>query len=210
MLQKFIMLLLLVTSVTTANAAAPSYNFDFTTAGLTGNQTVTANSFINNPAVSFQYTSRASATSPWYMGPLVSPANIVNLGYYGYNGTLPASATGLDTNTTSPVLMKFSSLIDINSITITEDNSRYGQSFNNNLFFVDAAGNYLNVSQDFGATTSFTYSPHLTGVAGVVLPFTSKFITGIAVNPVPEPETYAMLMAGLGLIGFMARRRKSA
>ena len=25
---------------------------------------------------------------------------------------------------------------------------------------------------------------------------------------VPEPETYAMLLAGLGLVGFMARRRK--
>lgn len=27
---------------------------------------------------------------------------------------------------------------------------------------------------------------------------------------VPEPETYAMFMAGLGLVGFMARRRRSA
>ncbi|WP_348696947.1 FxDxF family PEP-CTERM protein [Duganella fentianensis] len=27
--------------------------------------------------------------------------------------------------------------------------------------------------------------------------------------PVPEPETYAMLFAGLGLIGFAARRRKA-
>ena len=27
---------------------------------------------------------------------------------------------------------------------------------------------------------------------------------------VPEPETYAMMMAGLGMIGFMSRRRKSA
>jgi hypothetical protein len=26
--------------------------------------------------------------------------------------------------------------------------------------------------------------------------------------PVPEPETYAMLLAGLGLVGFVARRRK--
>jgi hypothetical protein len=30
----------------------------------------------------------------------------------------------------------------------------------------------------------------------------------MAVAPIPEPETYAMLLAGLGLIGFMARRRK--
>ena len=27
--------------------------------------------------------------------------------------------------------------------------------------------------------------------------------------PVPEPETYAMMMAGLGLLGFMAKRKKS-
>ncbi|MDE2388812.1 MAG: PEP-CTERM sorting domain-containing protein [Betaproteobacteria bacterium] len=26
--------------------------------------------------------------------------------------------------------------------------------------------------------------------------------------PVPEPETYAMLLAGLGLIGFVGYRRK--
>jgi hypothetical protein len=26
--------------------------------------------------------------------------------------------------------------------------------------------------------------------------------------PVPEPETYAMMLAGLGLMGFMVRRRK--
>jgi len=27
-------------------------------------------------------------------------------------------------------------------------------------------------------------------------------------NPIPEPETYAMLLAGIGMIGFVARRRK--
>ncbi len=32
----------------------------------------------------------------------------------------------------------------------------------------------------------------------------------IALTPVSEPETYAMLMAGLGLIGFVARRRKQS
>ena len=32
-------------------------------------------------------------------------------------------------------------------------------------------------------------------------------LTGTAVAVVPEPETYAMLLAGLGLIGFVVRRR---
>lgn len=33
--------------------------------------------------------------------------------------------------------------------------------------------------------------------------------TSSSVAAVPEPETYAMLLAGLGLVGFMARRRKA-
>ncbi len=32
----------------------------------------------------------------------------------------------------------------------------------------------------------------------------------LAVTPVPEPETYAMMLAGLGALGLMARRKKSA
>jgi hypothetical protein len=30
--------------------------------------------------------------------------------------------------------------------------------------------------------------------------------TGVA--PIPEPETYALMLAGLGAMGFIARRRK--
>ncbi|MDV6341239.1 FxDxF family PEP-CTERM protein [Nitrosomonas sp. Is35] len=38
-------------------------------------------------------------------------------------------------------------------------------------------------------------------------PFPSLGVTGV-VSVVPEPETYAMLLAGLGLIGFSASRRR--
>jgi hypothetical protein len=34
------------------------------------------------------------------------------------------------------------------------------------------------------------------------------YLSGMTVTAVPEPETYAMLLAGLGLVGGIARRRK--
>lgn len=46
---------------------------------------------------------------------------------------------------------------------------------------------------------------HYLAVANEVSNTTSVY----SLAPVPEPETYAMLLAGLGLLGFVARRRKS-
>lgn len=45
---------------------------------------------------------------------------------------------------------------------------------------------------------------HLTGPAGF-----GDYAGTLSVSPVPEPETYAMLLVGLGLLGFAARRRSN-
>jgi len=40
--------------------------------------------------------------------------------------------------------------------------------------------------------------------------FSGKHQDQLYITPVPEPETYAMLLAGLGLMGFVARRRRAS
>ena len=49
-----------------------------------------------------------------------------------------------------------------------------------------------------------------TGNAFQIASFTGSVtaLTSASLSPVPEPETYAMMMAGLGLVGFVSRRRK--
>ena len=43
---------------------------------------------------------------------------------------------------------------------------------------------------------------------GLVSNTSGSFGGAIMLAPVPEPETYGMMMAGLGVLGFLARRRK--
>lgn len=51
-----------------------------------------------------------------------------------------------------------------------------------------------------------TYAFRLTGVT---LASGGSYAGSINVTPVPEPESYALFLAGLGLMGFIARRRSS-
>jgi hypothetical protein len=65
---------------------------------------------------------------------------------------------------------------------------------------------YATALADMGGT-SFTK----VGIGGLDQLGTSKGfdLDAVSISAVPEPEAYAMLMAGLGLIGFMVRRRNA-
>jgi phosphatidylinositol-3-phosphatase len=52
-----------------------------------------------------------------------------------------------------------------------------------------------------GGTSSLSYLNNAANASAMTTLFAA---------PVPEPETYAMLLAGLGLMGFISRRRKTA
>ena len=80
-----------------------------------------------------------------------------------------------------------------------------------NGFEVLADGSaFAGLNVDGSSLTSGIYRINLaTGAATSVGTFNGT-LSGLTVSAVPEPETYALMMAGLGVVGFMAKRRKAA
>ena len=56
---------------------------------------------------------------------------------------------------------------------------------------------------------AFRYFANDTNVDGNYVGIDSVLVSTSDIGPVPEPSTYAMLLGGLGLLAFMARRRRA-
>ena len=62
----------------------------------------------------------------------------------------------------------------------------------------------------FGWLENTGATPFLLDIAGsVVTGRTGSYSGSLQVAPVPEPQTYALLLAGLGAVGFVAARRRA-
>jgi len=89
------------------------------------------------------------------------------------------------------------------------------------LVFENASGDTLGSTGTYTALSQFapqvyTFDNLVSGVKTVQLDVLTSNLqieirelafNGSATVPVPEPETYALILAGLGLVGFVARRR---
>lgn len=59
-----------------------------------------------------------------------------------------------------------------------------------------------------GLISGDTYAVHVDGVLAAAGQGSGSYAGNLHIAAIPEPETYAMLLAGLGLIGFSIRRRR--
>ena len=72
--------------------------------------------------------------------------------------------------------------------------------------------NYVNKGKlfSFGYLDVTGSTPLTLSLSGTNQVLNSSYTGSISVTPVPEPESYAMLLAGLGVMGAIARRRNKA
>lgn len=121
----------------------------------------------------------------------------------GSPATLTFTGTGLDY-----ISFLWGSPDTYNVLTVT---STVGGPF----FFSTASLGFAvsNGDQSFSQYVQFTATPgsKITSLSFSNSPSINSFESAnySVTTPVPEPETYALLLAGLGVVGFMARRRKN-
>jgi len=180
----------------------------------------------------------SSAIPGWtVVGPAGTSVSIVSTTFAQNGVTFPAQdgaqwvdLTGFNINTTEGLSQSFSTIVgDRYQLTYFIGNTTGGGIFGNTStinVLVNGVQTFSDVNSTVSPTTQnwqqFSHTFVATG-ASTALSFLNGdpisdndngldniVVTdlGPAVGAIPEPETYAMLLAGLGLLGFMRRRRK--
>jgi PEP-CTERM motif len=139
----------------------------------------------------------------------VSQGLLLSNGATNHNALLPFDQVVTGTNGTSPVApfelfgpgtgfgpdhVEYSTLSSISSFSPLIANHSFADSFTVTKGLTDASFGYINLYYQGFVIENLNLNP--------------QTISFSSVTPVPEPETYTMFLAGLGLMGAVIRARK--
>lgn len=189
-------------------------------------KSVVAAAFLATSLVS-QYAAAASIPAPIGNIPVItSELNVKSDGEGGFNAhfgydflkadagktftndfTFTVGSQGLTTGSLTSSALRTKDLYISSFDLYSANGTLIAQGKNNN-----AGSNQTGMSDwwELPEATALSAGNYYLSVTGQVLGSAGGSYAGdIVMVPVPEPETYAMLLGGLGLIGAVARRRKA-
>ncbi|MBK9453236.1 MAG: FxDxF family PEP-CTERM protein [Bacteroidetes bacterium] len=111
------------------------------------------------------------------------------------------------------VMADLGALNDGTSLAFGINDSGQVVGYSNDLAFLYENGSMqdLNLLLSASIGTSLSYASAINS-SGQIIAYGSNghsyLLNRDNISPIPEPQTYLMLLAGLGLLGFMAHRRK--
>lgn len=120
-----------------------------------------------------------------------------------YNFSISSASLLSSSANNLPLSLSFFNVLDVAGLTVNVWDNHHPNGWTN---FGNFAGN--NSTYTFNLPSAGDYHLDITGTATGLAG--GVYSVSISAAPVPEPETYAMLLAGLGLMGAITRRRKAA
>ena len=163
----------------------------------------------------FQYTGAGTLSSAGNPAATPTSGTFSNLTFtlYGYNGPAATFTPGSTTATGAVALATGSLLpgVGMGSVITFPQSPSFSAGAGANTSFVAGPAFTSPVPFYNMAVASFINSPsQVTQTAsGFTIQQGGGSVNFTAVTPVPEPETYALMLAGLGMIGMLARRRRA-
>ncbi len=151
-------------------------------------------------------------------GWVVSGGTVDLIGNPGFYDLLPGNGRYVDLDGSSNQAGEFHKDLSLTGglqYTLAFDlaGSQRGSIENVNINFGGVVDNLTVNSGDGFSNHTLLFTPSTTGIYSLIFQNSGgdnvgALLDNVSVSAVPEPETYAMFLAGLGLLGFVARGRK--